>query len=89
MSEKRLYQQKDGEWVEPKMRGYVMGCCDCGLQHRINFRVIDGKVQFQAFRKKRKNGENVAQLIRALVEVASGKVATLVDVRKRIGWRLR
>lgn len=30
-----------------------MGCCDCGLVHRINFRVQNGKVQFQAFRDNR------------------------------------
>jgi hypothetical protein len=37
------------------MRGYKMKCCECGLVHRINFRVgVDknGKerVQFQVFR---------------------------------------
>ena len=47
---------KSGEWVQPKRRGYLMQCCDCGLIHRLNFRLIESKdgkrhwIQFQAFR---------------------------------------
>ena len=29
-----------GEWVTPVRTGYLMKCCDCGLVHRIDFRVI-------------------------------------------------
>lgn len=49
-------QAKDGEWIQPKRKGYILECCDCGLEHRLNFRLVksrDGKrnwVQFQAFR---------------------------------------
>lgn len=44
-------QVMDGEWFEPKpQHGHLMKCCDCGLVHRMNFRVSDGKVQLQAFR---------------------------------------
>jgi hypothetical protein len=36
------------EWQTPKMKGYLMKCCDCGLVHKLDFRVfvkskIDGK----------------------------------------------
>jgi len=55
--------QEDGEWVQPRMKNYYMSCCDCGLAHRINFRLIPygthkHKIQFQAFRikKRRTNG---------------------------------
>lgn len=47
---------KRGEWVQPIKRGYRLACCDCGLVHILNFRVVkyaDGKrvkIQFQAFR---------------------------------------
>lgn len=42
----------DGDWIEPKpQKGHKMKCCDCGLIHTINFRVENGKVQFQAFRE--------------------------------------
>jgi hypothetical protein len=44
----------DGEWVRPTRRGYLMKCCDCGLVHLMNFRVIKygrrTKIFFQAFR---------------------------------------
>jgi Zn-finger protein len=32
-------QVKDGEWVKPKMTGYVHECCNCGAMHRMDFRV--------------------------------------------------
>jgi len=32
---------KDGEWVWPKMHGYKMQCCDCGLIHEFDFVVVD------------------------------------------------
>ena len=44
-----------GEWVQPIRRGYRMMCCDCGLVHRLNFRLVKWgrgrKIQFQAFRE--------------------------------------
>ena len=56
----RVYvRAKDGEWIEPRSRGYRQACCDCGLVHQIDFRVVKSgtgarvKVQFRAFRDKR------------------------------------
>lgn len=38
----RLYPiPKAREWVQPVKKGYKMRCCDCGLVHRIDFRVLD------------------------------------------------
>ena len=48
----RLHQIVDGEWVTPVHRGYRLRCCQCGLTHRMNFRVAGKKVQFQAVRVK-------------------------------------
>lgn len=31
---------KAGEWVQPVSNGYLMKCCDCGLVHRVDFRVV-------------------------------------------------
>ena len=33
---------KDGwtEWVSPIMNGYRLECCDCGLVHEFQFRVV-------------------------------------------------
>lgn len=58
-------QVSDGEWVTPVERGYQMECCDCGLVHNLDFRVIKPTkrkghatiqnakyiVQFRAFRQ--------------------------------------
>lgn len=61
MKYKAFPTAKDGEWIQPKMRGYLMSCCDCGLIHRMDFRIawnkketeVRGKfpvVQFRAYR---------------------------------------
>jgi len=46
-----------GEWVQPVRRKYRMRCCDCGLVHNVDFRVIkNGRgmfVQFRMFRNAR------------------------------------
>jgi hypothetical protein len=46
-------QVQDGEWVQPVRRGYKMACCDCSLVHRVDFRVVNGRVQFRAYRDNR------------------------------------
>jgi hypothetical protein len=42
-----------GEWIQPVSEGYGMCCCDCGLVHRLDFRVVDGRVQIRARRDSR------------------------------------
>jgi len=47
-----------GEWRAPRRRGYRSACCDCGLVHRMNFRLHRDKsgrrqIQVQAFRDNR------------------------------------
>ena len=52
------YERPDeGEWVQPVLENYKLSCCDCGLVHRMNFRVEDGRPQFQAFRDNRATGQ--------------------------------
>lgn len=56
---------EDGEWILPVMRGYRMRCCDCGLTHRLTFRVVKkgrkGKtylgVEFMARRDNRSTAQ--------------------------------
>lgn len=43
---------KAGEWVQPVRRGYRLACCDCGLVHTMDFRVVKGRIQFRAYRNK-------------------------------------
>lgn len=50
---------KEGEWVQPRRKNYYTQCCDCGLVHRLNFRLIKDKlgratIQFQSFRMTKK-----------------------------------
>lgn len=39
---KRMLEGPDGwcKWIAPQMRGYRLGCCDCGLVHDVNFEVV-------------------------------------------------
>jgi len=37
----------------PIRRGYKMACCDCGLVHKLDFRVRKGKIEFRVFRDNR------------------------------------
>ena len=55
MDKRRIHPERernDGwtRWVQPISRGYLMECCDCNLVHRLDFRVIAGRVQFRAQR---------------------------------------
>lgn len=57
----RYIQRVDGEWIDIDAENYYIRCCDCGLVHRLKFRLVgkNHKIQFQAFRiKKRKNGQH-------------------------------
>lgn len=28
------------EWIQPVRKGYKLACCDCGLVHNVDFRVL-------------------------------------------------
>ena len=47
---------KDGDWIQPRNNNFYLKCFDCELVHRLNFRLkgSDHKIQFQAFKLKRK-----------------------------------
>lgn len=54
----RYHQEVEGDdgwtrWVHPVMEGYRMGCCDCGLVHDMDFRVVGDRVEFRARRNER------------------------------------
>jgi len=42
----------NGVWKDVKRSSFV-GCCDCGLVHRIDFRSKNGKLQQRFFRRPR------------------------------------
>lgn len=37
-------QLNDGEWVETNAFDSLIVCCDCGLSHRLQFKLVDGKL---------------------------------------------
>ena len=54
VGKRRVYDKpKPDEWVLPVAEGYQMECCDCGLVHTIDFRVIDGRAQMRMRRDRR------------------------------------
>jgi hypothetical protein len=42
-----------GEWTRPRRQDFREQCCDCGLIHRLDFRIVDGKVEFRTRRDNR------------------------------------
>lgn len=42
-----LRKMEAGEACQPIMDDYIMGCCDCGLQHRVKFRAIEVTKQLE------------------------------------------
>jgi len=53
----RYEEAKAGRWIQPLRRGYKLACCDCGLVHRVDFRVFKARVQFRVFHAPRSTGQ--------------------------------
>ena len=48
---KRGYQPiAYGAWTRPRFREQ---CCDCGLVHRLDFRIVEGQIEFRTRRDDR------------------------------------
>jgi hypothetical protein len=39
-----------GEWIPFTRKGSRHGCCDCGLVHKMNIRIVRGRVEIQFIR---------------------------------------
>lgn len=52
-------------WIQPNMPKYLMSCCDCGLVHEMQFRIIKSTrrelVQFRARRAERYTAQERAK----------------------------
>ena len=48
---------EEGKWVQPIRKGYKLCCCDCGLVHKLIFRIKNKKIQFKVFRDNRATGQ--------------------------------
>jgi len=54
----KLYPEVNAnEWVQPVKKNYKMACCDCGLIHELDFRIVKNRVQFRARRNSRATGQ--------------------------------
>ena len=57
MTKRDYYHVTDGEWITVPKRGYKEQCCDCGLIHRMNFKInAKGGIDIQTFRDNRATG---------------------------------
>ena len=44
----------EGQWFRVANRkDHYEVCCDCGLEHRVEYRVRNGKLEFRAWREDR------------------------------------
>lgn len=59
MNKKIVYEEEEaGKWIYPRRKGYRVKCCDCGLVHVFDFRLVEGKyIEFRAFRDNRATGQ--------------------------------
>ena len=60
----RYPQVYDNEWVTPKMQGYRMSCCDCGLVHELDFKVKRWGRGFKVVFRARRNARATAGIRR-------------------------
>ena len=47
-----ISQTIDGEWQTPTQENFYRACCDCGLVHKEEYRVHDGRIQYRVWRDK-------------------------------------
>ena len=92
-----------GAWVKPVRRDYRLACCDCGLVHSYNFRLVrSGKrgsqIQYQvsrndrataAIRRHMKMGEWTNALRAIKKKVGRGHVPVLITIRQRTRYEKR
>lgn len=45
---KSIYDEPEpNEWILPIRKGYKISCCDCGLVHKIDFRIKNERVEIR------------------------------------------
>lgn len=61
--------QKENKWIKPTPKNYGFGCCDCGLVHDLDFKVLNGRVLFRA----RRNFKDTVLLRIKMVKEKAGR----------------
>ena len=49
---KRKKYMEPGKWYRPVMKGFRLGCCRCGLLHRVEFRIDGKEIEFRMWETK-------------------------------------
>ena len=49
------------DWQQPVMKKYFLACCDCGLVHEMQFRIVGVKKQAVQYRCRRAEGLTAAR----------------------------
>ena len=92
-----------GAWVKPIRRDYRLACCDCGLVHSYNFRLVrvgrrGTQIQYQVSRNDRATAairrhmkiEEWTNALRAIKKkVGRRSVPVLVTIRQRTRYEKR
>ena len=75
---------RDGEWIRPtKHIGHKICCCDCGLVHRFDFRIVSGRIEFRAIRDRRATAATVERRkIRRVLESVQSADAVVTGSRE-------
>jgi hypothetical protein len=61
-------------WVAPISRDYTFECCDCGLVHRMDFRIVGGKqIQFRVDRDNRATAAHRRNILMPFKKVGKNK----------------
>ncbi len=53
----KYYDVEENEWIQPKRSNHKDMCCDCGLVHTMDFRIVKGRVQFRTRKNNRATGQ--------------------------------
>lgn len=61
MAKSAYYHVTDGEWIRVPLKGYKEQCCDCGLVHRLTFKLKknsrgQNEIWVQTFRDGKSTG---------------------------------
>ena len=60
----KVKKAKAGQWDRIKKKGFKMACCDCGLVHRFDFKVINSKNETELYMKGERDNRATGQLRR-------------------------
>jgi hypothetical protein len=53
MKKERKRYMKPGKWYRPVMKGFRLGCCKCGVLHRVDFKIEKDGIAFRMWETKR------------------------------------